>query len=283
MKRERGAITLYVSIVCLFVLIIGIAQYISITNKQAAQLEQLKEIEDAYNSDLTIDEVYSSYGGGDVIEIDTVGKLLKIGSNENVYIDGKIYNFGSRNTYVLLQDFKFEGDFSDVAEAIKDNQILIQGNGHKIVVTNEQGVDEYYTEESKYYIATNKYGYVLKGLELYYDGIDNTGTGEHSFVATTWKDLSGNNRDGSLVNFGSSVISGWNKNCLSFDGVNDWLNCNELNFDGITLEATYLTKSDTNKQICVLGNWQSGGAGLGVYNYLLGEIYNNSQYHTMFS
>ena len=45
MKSDRGAITLYVSAVCLFVMIAGIAGYILSVNKQVAQNEQLNQIE----------------------------------------------------------------------------------------------------------------------------------------------------------------------------------------------------------------------------------------------
>lgn len=56
--------------------------------------------------------------------------------------------------------------------------------------------------------------YVTDGLLLYYDAINNTGTG-HSDTTTTWKDLSGNGNDG--------TISGatWHDNYLSFDGIDD--------------------------------------------------------------
>ena len=45
MRSEKGAITLYVTIVCLFVWLIGITSYIGTTNRQAAQLAALNEID----------------------------------------------------------------------------------------------------------------------------------------------------------------------------------------------------------------------------------------------
>ena len=258
MRNEKGAIVLYVTIVCLFILIIAIAGYVQIANKQASQIEQLSTMEKAYSQGTTLEDEYKGYGGGDIIPISTVEQLQKIGSNEEVYIDGKIYTMGENSTYLLEQDFEFIGDFRETAQRIKDGEILINGNNHIIKVTNSEGIDEYYTEESKYYIATNKYGYVLNGLELYYDGIDNTGTGEHSLTTTTWKDLSGNGRDGELKEFGMNAISGWGNNYLSFDGVNDWVNCGELNSEYMTLDATYLLKSDISGYIAILGNWQNG-------------------------
>lgn len=176
----------------------GIASYVTTNNKQASQLEQLKETENNYDAGITAEDVYKSYEGGEIIKINTADELLKIGSNEQKYINGKIYTFGTNATYELEGDIEFTGDFREVASRIKENNIVINGNDHQIVVTTASGTKEYYTKYSKYYIATNKYGYVLDGLELYYDGIDNTGTGEHSRTATTWKDLSGNGNDATI-------------------------------------------------------------------------------------
>ena len=57
-------------------------------------------------------------------------------------------------------------------------------------------------------------GYIQDSLVLWYDGYANTGH-TRSNSSTTWKDLSGNNNDGTL-NGGT-----WNYNYLSFDGVDD--------------------------------------------------------------
>ena len=192
------------------------------------------------------------------IPIYTEEQLQKMGSGEDVIINGRIYNFGTGKTYVLQNNIEYAGTYENIGNLIKNKEIYIEGQNKIIKVTNEEGIDEYYTEESKYYIATNKYGYVLNGLELYYDGIDNTGTGEHSLTTTTWKDLSGNGRDGELKEFGMNAISGWGNNYLSFDGVNDWVNCGELNSEYMTLDATYLLKSDIQGYIAILGNWQNG-------------------------
>jgi hypothetical protein len=77
--------------------------------------------------------------------------------------------------------------------------------------------------------------YVTDGLLAYYDAENNTGTG-HSFTATTWKDLSGNNNDATLSGFDGTDASGWHSNYLAFDGVNDYVT-GALNSNGdITVE-----------------------------------------------
>ena len=223
MKNQRGAITLYVTIACLFILMVGIAGYVQISNKQAEQMKKLKLMEESYNSGITLEDAYKSYEGGDVIKIRTVEELLKIGSGEQKYIDGKIYTFGNNNTYELEDDFDFDGDFKEVASRIKENDILINGNNHQIIANTENGRKEYYTKYTNYSIATNKYGYAIDGLELYYDGIDNTGTGEHSLSSTLWKDLSGNDRDGVINGKTATNEEGWKENGLYFDGENDYV------------------------------------------------------------
>ena len=218
-------------------------------NSVIAEQQLLNEIEGYLSS--SIDRL-------EKIPIYTEEQLQKMGSGEDVIINGRIYNFGTGKTYVLQNNIEYTGTYENIGNLIKNKEIYIEGQNKIIKVTNEEGIDEYYTEESKYYIATNKYGYVLNGLELYYDGIDNTGTGEHSLTTTTWKDLSGNGRDGELKEFGMNAISGWGNNYLSFDGVNDWVNCGELNSEYMTLDATYLLKSDISGYIAILGNWQNG-------------------------
>lgn len=74
---------------------------------------------------------------------------------------------------------------------------------------------------------------VLNGLVAYYDATNNTGTG-HSSSTTTWKDLSGNNRDGTFKN----VTLG--SNYAEFNGTNSWVDLGEINSftNQVTLEAT---------------------------------------------
>lgn len=219
----------------------GIASYVTTNNKQASQLEQLKETENNYDAGITAEDVYKSYEGGEIIKINTVDELLKIGSNEQKYINGKIYTFGTNATYELEGDIEFTGDFREVASRIKENNIVINGNDHQIVVTTASGTKEYYTKYSKYYIATNKYGYVLDGLELYYDGIDNTGTGEHSRTATTWKDLSGNGND--------ATIDGectWKNNSLDIEAGKIGTVCQNTTFSNLK-SFTLLVTGDFDK------------------------------------
>jgi len=144
------------------------------------------------------------------------------------------------------------------------------------VVTNASGKEEYYTQDSKYYIAVNKYGYVLEGLQLYYDGIDNTGTGTHDNSATIWKDLSGNNRHGTLTNMATS--SCWKANGLTFDGTDDYVKIGEMNYPNVTLEAVADTLDTSRTEQDILSNVQGGGNSLVfISNTLYASVYIQGQ------
>lgn len=194
------------------------------------------------------------------IPVYTEEQLQKMGSGEDVIINGRIYNFGTGKTYVLQNNIEYAGTYENIGNLIKNKEIYIEGQNKIIKVTNEEGIDEYYTEESKYYIATNKYGYVLNGLELYYDGIDNTGSG-HSTTVTTWTDLSGKGRNGTLKNMTSS--SAWTEEGLVFDGINDYVLIQELNYDNVTLETVIESnRAGSSKAQVMLGNLEQGGYGI---------------------
>lgn len=153
MKKENGAIAVYVSVACLFIVIIGVAAFIQLNNKQSSQMQQLQQVEAAYNTQTSMEQEYQTYSGGEIVPIYTGEQLLKIGSNEEIYIDGKIYKLSINSTYVLGNDIEISSSFTDIANRIKNNNILIQGNGYKIIETNSLGEKLYYTEDTNYETA----------------------------------------------------------------------------------------------------------------------------------
>lgn len=127
MKSEKGSITIYVTIACLFVLIIGIANYVLLSNKQVAQAEMVNTIEGQYNSDVSLEETYQNYMGGEIIPIDSLENFKKIGTGEQVYIDGKVYTFGIDSTYVLQKDLTYDENCDDTIARIEENDIVVIG------------------------------------------------------------------------------------------------------------------------------------------------------------
>ena len=105
--------------------------------------------------------------------------------------------------------------------------------------------------------AVEKYGeagtsaYVQDNLKLQLDGIDNTGRG-HNNSTDTWHDLSGNGIDGEI--HGAS----WNDegNGLYFDGTNDWVALDEMNYDNITVEAVMMHNNINKVQQDIVCNWE---------------------------
>lgn len=191
------------------------------------------------------------------IPIYTSEQLLKIGTGEEITINEIRYVFDTGKTYLLQNDIEYTGSYNNIAQLIQNNEITFEGQGHQIIVTNDSGIKEYYTENSKYYIATNQYGYVLEGLQLYYDGINNTGTGTHSNTATTWKDLSGNNRDGTLQNI--DTATSWQEDGLKFDGIDDYVLIGEMNYENVTLEVVNTMASIDDGIQIILSNAENGG------------------------
>ena len=95
---------------------------------------------------MTPEEAYQKYMGNEVIPIKTASQLLKIGSGETVIIDGKAYTFNEGCTYVLKNDITLTEDFSSVQTKIKDDYVVLEGQGHIITVEigeNKQCYSEY--------------------------------------------------------------------------------------------------------------------------------------------
>ena len=140
-------------------------------------------------------------------------------------------------------------------------------------LTEEEVLQNYEYEQERYNIKETQIA--TNGLVLYLDGINNTGSG-HSSNASIWKDLSGRENNGS--------VSGgtWDDNSLYFDGVNDWVNCGEINSDYMTLEAT-MSANKTGQSMVALGNIEAGGGAVGVTaaGSLFGQFYINSAYQQL--
>ena len=103
--------------------------------------------------------------------------------------------------------------------------------------------------------------YVNSGLILHYDGIDNTGNG-HDSSSTIWKDLSGNNNDGTLTSFASPS---WDNKGLTFNGTSDYivtnLNPKEELGENFTISANFKI-TDTSNYRGVWGYHESSGGGI---------------------
>ena len=116
--------------------------------------------------------------------------------------------------------------------------------------------------------------YVKNGLILHLDGINNTGSG-HSNTSTIWKDLSGNNNNGTVTG------ATWGNTGLTFDGIDDWVSIKELNYTEVSLEVVFKDNSiPDNSHHYMFCNIEQGGYGLGNNgsNGLVGQVCVNNEY-----
>ena len=143
MRSEKGAITLYVTIVCLFVLLIGITSYIGTTNRQAAQLAALNEIEKQYNNtQLTAKDLYLTYDGGDIVPVYTPEQFAMVGTGEEVFVEqtGKIYMFSADKTYLF---YGAENDFATLLTTLKNEVSIELAVASEVVTATAESVSLY--------------------------------------------------------------------------------------------------------------------------------------------
>ena len=104
--------------------------------------------------------------------------------------------------------------------------------------------------------------YVKNGLILHLDGINNTGEG-HSSTSTIWNDLSGNNNNGTLKSFDYNQNSGWLDNCLLLDGIDDFVDLGDVNYNNLTVEIVMNFKTlPSNYTRLLIGNFEGAGYGI---------------------
>lgn len=86
------------------------------SNKQAAQLAQLKEIEESYSDGQTMNELAESYEGGEIIPIYTPEQFSLVGTGETGYVaeTGKVYTYSTDKTYM------FYGQAEDITNVINE-------------------------------------------------------------------------------------------------------------------------------------------------------------------
>ena len=214
MKNEKGVATLFVLISGLFFIAFIMGILILSSAKRETQLGLGGEAQDIYNQ--------SDKGNvKNIVPIYTVEQLLKMGSKEEIAIEqegSRKYFFSETAAYVLYNNIELN------YQGILDLERFNFDKGKNTIKIRDTSKTEevYYYYKGNYNYAVTKDGLKYDGLALQYDGIDNIAEG-HSDSTQVWKDLSGNQNDGTLTNFTYSSTSKWNDNSLSFDGTNDYI------------------------------------------------------------
>lgn len=96
-----------------------------------------------------------------------------------------------------------------------------------------------------------------------------TQAGGHSTTVATWQDLSGNGNSGTLQG------GTWKENALLLDGIDDGVKINRQDLATYTLEITVKLNSLEDREESLIGNWETGGGGIYVYNgKIMSNVYN---------
>ena len=150
-------------------------------------------------------EPYSRITDGD---IDYVYYATPSSASINQCVTVDLGNTYDLDEIAIWQHFRDPRSFYDNVTYVSSN------NSTWKEVINEAAIQTSNGRRINAYTDTYN-GYAQDGLVLWYDGYANTGH-TRSNSSTTWKDLSGTGND--------VIVSGatWNRNYLSFDGVDDY-------------------------------------------------------------
>lgn len=257
--KENSGITLIALVVTVIVLLIILSITVTIglggigETKEDKLISELGIVQNAVLQQYykyTVSKSASDIIGTEVqtTEIESIANDMGITLSE-IYGTGKEYNY-YRLTPEQLKEIGIR--------KAKDTYIVNYSTGEVIndtTKTTESGYELYIQGTST---VDASLSYIEDGLVLHYDGINNTGNG-HSDTATVWKDLSGNNNDGTLRNFNFTTNSEWQENSLEFDGINDAVTITQMNYPNVTLEIVVSEKVIPSGEVCYITNAETGG------------------------
>ena len=246
LKSEKGAITLIVLVSCMFFIASVVCIQMYTQSKQTSVNREYKQIKSNYEKDIdNMDNIYNELmqiENTEVefsdISIDRYEKNILV----SVSVDTKNLNietlkYGWLYSKDELTNYSSE-DITEWTYIEKDN------------ISNEIIASKKYTDDGYYYLCfmvdnkeswTKINDYIRDGLLIHYDSINNTKTG-HSYNATIWEDLSGNNNHATLVGFENTSESGWLINGLKCNGENNYFKTADVNLDensSLTVSITF--------------------------------------------
>lgn len=141
-KSEKGAITLVVLIGMIFLTVFLMSVYIQISNKAQSSAEITEQIAKQYNNIDDAEDIYASYFSDiNVVPIYNAEQLKKIGSGEEVLIEGKIYVYAPDAYYTIKNNIDLGGLYDEATgewsgetwTPITDTFTgILDGLGHKV-------------------------------------------------------------------------------------------------------------------------------------------------------
>ena len=135
---------------------------------------------------------------------------------------GALLNLHFKDSSIILQSYQLGAEETQhtFVVSVSDTAYVVEDS------TNNLSIEVLVDMTALFYVKLKltHENYVLNGILLNLNGVQNTRSGHEDFPST-WQDLSGNGYDASLVN--SPV---WLGNGLRFNGVNNYAN---LNYSGL--------------------------------------------------
>lgn len=173
------------------------------------------------------------------------------------YIEVNRSNFPTLNeaggeVYISLNELKNAGYLRANITNPKTEKVFDYKNAVRVFRNLDGTLD--YEYNTNYYGVD---GYASDGLIVQFDALNNSGIGKYNANTDTWKDLSGNDKDGVIYN------ATWNSNNLSFDGDNDYIDMgnklNDLFKSSMTLELVIKFDQNSDRAI-ILGNYDNSNS-----------------------
>lgn len=197
------------------------------------------------------------------------GAILGYDMNGNAKISNCYYLTGTATGGINGADVEGQTKVKTSLFMQSSNFVDLLGNTNWKLVNNKNSNYPVLSWEDG--TAITNYTYAQDGLILWYDAIDNLGTGTHSETSTTWKDLSLTGNDGTLVSFKNDSTSGWITenliNGLKLSGNGEAVLINKIDIGEITMEVVVKHDEHKNsaKELYIISNVEAGGYGIAWY------------------
>ena len=268
LKSQKGSITLFVLVSCLFFLASVACVNMYMQSKQTAVDREYKQVKANYEKDINnMDTIYKELSSKNnlsvnfgIPEINQTSKKISVKIYINLeYLNIKTLKYGwyYDTNYINNPSISRITNWTYVENQNGENEFVatynyIENDGfyYLCVMVDNQ---EFWLENP---VSTS---YINDGMILHLDAINNVGMGDNNHSTTTniWKDLSGNSGDVTLRTTGTSGPV-WESDSLSFDGVDDYSTGAATSNGDITVEFVGRQNNTSNSGVLyMINSWSS--------------------------
>ena len=267
-KSQKGSITLFVLVSCLFFLASVACVNMYMQSKQVAVDREYRQVKANYEKDINnMDSIYAELTNKNnlsvnfgIPEINQTSKKISVKIYINLeYLNIKTLKYGwyYDTNYINNPSISRITNWTYVENQNGENEFVatynyIENDGfyYLCVMVDNQ---EFWLENP---VSTS---YINDGMILHLDAINNVGMGDsnHSTTTNIWKDLSGNSGDVTLRTTGTSGPV-WESDSLSFDGVDDYATGAATSNGDITVEFVGRQNNTSNSGVLyMINSWGS--------------------------